>query len=167
MLKNTTIANKRRTCRMYEISVIIPVRNESGNIDELNLRLKKAISGISKNYEIIFVTDINNDNTYEQLVKKNREDKRVKILKFTNSHGQHVAIIAGLQNCSGKYAVIMDGDLQACPEDIPALYSKIKEGYGLVYAKKKQKNTNIIRNQFSKMFNWLMESLSEVKSDIN
>jgi len=73
---------------MCEISVIIPVRDEEKNVDELVERLGNSLSTISSDYEVIFVTDVNEDSTYEAICDKNRSDKRVKVIKLTNSFGQ-------------------------------------------------------------------------------
>jgi glycosyltransferase involved in cell wall biosynthesis len=152
---------------MNDISVIIPVREEECCIDELLQRLTSSVTSITKNYEIIFITDINRDKTFEVLTQKASADKKVKVIKLSNSFGQHVAIIAGLRNCDGKYAVLMDGDLQDCPEDIPLLYAKTKEGYNIVYAVKKDKNTNLFRNILSKTFNFIMRKFSDIRYDVN
>jgi len=77
--------------------------------------------------------------------------------------GQHVAIIAGLKLCSGNSVIIMDGDLQDYPEDIPRLCAKLGEGYDVVFGVKDRKNDSFVRNVYSRAFVWLMERLSDVK----
>jgi dolichol-phosphate mannosyltransferase len=71
---------------------------------------------------------------------------------LSNSFGQYNAIIAGLNNTLGNAVVIMDGDLQDHPEDIPKLYNKMKEGFDVVYGVKTKKNDTFIRNFVSKSF---------------
>lgn len=152
---------------MAEISVVIPVRNEEENINELVNRIIVSIEGIHKSFEIIFVTDINRDHTVELLEDLSKKNPSVKTIKLANSFGQHVAVMAGLDHCQGDYIVIMDGDLQDFPEDIPLLYNKIREGYDIVYTIKEKKNDSFFRNLSSKLFNWLMESLSDIKLTSN
>lgn len=148
---------------MYEISVIIPVRDEEKNIPELIDRLFSTSNGMEKLFEIVFVTDINKDNTVNLLAEYSSKHKNIKTIKLSNSFGQHVAVMAGLDHCSGKYIVIMDGDLQDFPEDIPFLYDKITAGYDIVYSVKEKKNDNVFRNFSSKAFNWLMNNLADIK----
>ena len=152
---------------MYEISVVIPVRDEEKNIDNLIQRIFSTIDSLHKTFEIIFVTDINKDNTVDLLDIYTKQHSNIKMLKLSNSFGQHVAVMAGLDHCLGKYTVIMDGDLQDYPEDIPLLYNKICEGYDVVYALKEKKNEGFFRNFSSWLFNSLMNSLSDIKIDSN
>jgi polyisoprenyl-phosphate glycosyltransferase len=152
---------------MHEISILIPVRDEEKNIEELVTRIFSALEEMHKAFEIIFITDVNRDNTVDLLETYSRKYPNIKSLKLSNSFGQHVAVIAGLDHCHGKYIVIMDGDLQDYPEDIPILYNKIIEGYDIVYTTKEAKNDNFFRNLSSWMFNNLMNYLSDIKIDSN
>lgn len=152
---------------MCDISVVIPVRDEEKNIGPLCERLAVSLNCISDLYEIIFVTDVNRDLTFETICKKNSEDSRIKVVKLSNSHGQHVAVLAGLHRSSGRYTVIMDGDLQDCPEDIPVLYNKVLQGFDIVYGVKPKKNDSAVRNFFSKSFNSVMRWMSDTKMDVN
>lgn len=150
-----------------DISVVIPVRDEEGNIPALHQRLKSSLKKLKVSYEVIFVTDINRDNTFAALQELNKKDKDFKVIKLSNSYGQHVAVIAGLEKCSGKSIVIMDGDLQDYPEDIEKLYNKQREGYDIVYGVKEKKNDSFMRNVSSKTFVYIINLLSDVKTDYN
>lgn len=152
---------------MFDISVIIPVRDEEKNIRELVKRLTSVFDAMRIRFEIIFVTDLNRDNTFEVLCQLNKERNEVKAVKLTNSIGQHVAILAGLELCRGRTVVMMDGDLQDLPEDIPNLYAKLGEGYDIVYGVKDRKNDSFLRNVTSKLFVGLMEILSDIKLEHN
>lgn len=148
---------------MYDISVVIPVRDEEKNIDELIERITTSLETIQRSFEILFVTDINRDNTVGLLEQYAGRQKNIKALKLSNGFGQHVAVLAGLDHCSGASVVIMDGDLQDYPEDIPLLYDKLCEGYDIVYALKEKKNDSLFRNLSSWVFNSLMNNLSDIK----
>jgi len=152
---------------MYEISIVIPVRDEEKNINDLIRRIFATVESLHKTFEIIFVTDINRDNTIDLLDACSKQHPNIKVLKLSNSFGQHVAVMAGLDHCLGKYTIIMDGDLQDYPEDILLLYNKICEGYDIVYALKDKKNEGFLRNLSSRIFNGLMNSLSDIKIDSN
>ena len=150
-----------------DLSVVIPVRNEEANLDELISRLTKTIAPMNLYYEIIFVTDLNKDRTYQILKAYNLKDQRIKTVKLSNSFGQYVAIVAGLNNSLGDAVVIMDGDLQDYPEDIPKLYNKMKENYDVVYGIKKRKNDTFIRNFLSKSFWKFLNKFSDYDIELN
>lgn len=150
-----------------DLSVIIPVREEASNIPELTKRLTKSLETLQLSFEIIFVTDINRDDTVDVLKLQHQSDNRIKYIKLSRSYGQHVAVFAGLQASAGAYAVIMDGDLQDEPEDIPALFNKIKSGFDIVYGYKKAKNESPVRNIISRLFLHTISRLSDVKMDFN
>ncbi len=150
-----------------DLSVVVPVKNEEDNLDELVSRLKNTISSIHLSYEIIFITDINRDRTYEILKDFNRNDPRIKIVKLSNSFGQYIAVMAGLHNASGNAVVLMDGDLQDYPEDIPKLFYKMQEGFDVVYGVKKRKNDTFFRNFFSRTFWRILNIFSDYDIELN
>lgn len=149
------------------LSVVIPVRNESENLRELVTRLARVCEQQQWAYEIVFVTDINTDDTVDVLRELHQENPRVKMLKLSNAFGHHVAVYAGLQRVQGDVVVIMDGDLQDYPEDIPKLYAKLCEGYDIVYGRKQRKNESAVRNFFSRTFVRVLRWLSDYRMDFN
>jgi dolichol-phosphate mannosyltransferase len=144
------------------ISIIVPVFNEEKNIqiflDKILLTLKKI-----GNYEIIFCLDPSSDNT-EIIIKKNAIlNNFIKLIKFSRRFGQSSSILAGIENCSGDYCVVIDVDLQDPPELIEKMYYKIKEGYDCVYAKRVKKlGENIFRLLVIKIYYFLIYSFSEI-----
>jgi polyisoprenyl-phosphate glycosyltransferase len=152
---------------MLDLSVVLPVRDEEENIQEVVERLTRTLGEMKVSYEILFVTDLNKDNTFEVIKNANRADNRVKLIKLSNCYGQHIAVIAGLNCCKGRAVVIMDGDLQDYPEDIPVLYKKLSEGYDVVYAVKEKKNDSLLRNMASRMFIGVLNRLSDVRCEHN
>ncbi|MEI7980671.1 MAG: glycosyltransferase family 2 protein [Bacteroidota bacterium] len=149
------------------LSVLIPVRDEAKNIPVLTERLKKTMEELKISWEIIFVTDVNRDHSMTVLRAQHADDSRVKYIKLSRSYGQHVAVLAGLHRAAGNYAVIMDGDLQDLPEDIPLLYNEIRTGYDIVYGVKETKNESLMRNMVTKAFLHVIAKLSDVKMDFN
>jgi len=152
---------------MLDLSVVIPVRNEEENLYELVARLTRTLETMGKEYELIFVTDINTDNTFARLKEIVQVNKNIKAIKLSNSYGQHIAAVAGLKKSIGQCVVIMDGDLQDLPEDIPSLYGKLLEGYDVVYGIKEKKNESSIRNFLSTLFNLAMSRLSDTAIEAN
>ena len=115
-------------------SIILPVFNEQDNLLKLHQRLTGAIDSITTDYEMIFIDDCSNDNSYEILKALNEQDLRVKIIKFTKNCGHQIAITCGLDFAEGDAAIIMDADLQDPPEVIPKFIEKHEQGYEIVYA---------------------------------
>lgn len=150
-----------------DISVLIPVRNEANALGFLIPRLLTTLGSMNLKWEVIFVTDINSDNTYEVLKVYHEKHPQIKIIKLTNSFGQHIAIWAGLRLCKGKCAVIMDGDLEVFPEDIPKLYRKQQEGYDIVYGHSKTKNRSLFRDTASRLFRRVMSTLTDYTMESN
>jgi len=150
-----------------DLSVVVPVRNEGDNLVELTRRLHGALASLSPRYEIIYVTDLNRDNTLAVLRQLNREDARVKVIKLANAFGHHVAVMAGLSHTKGAAVVVMDGDLQDYPEDIPALHARLSEGNDIVYGTKQRKNESAFRNLLSRAFLKVLGRLCDFDMDLN
>ncbi len=143
------------TVIMPHVSVIIPVCNEEGNVAQLQRELELALKDIS--YELLFVDDGSRDRTIEQI----KRTPAVRILEFEKNTGQSAAIYAGLAAASGKILVLIDGDLQNDPGDIPRLLVEINQGADLVcgYRLKRQDTwfkrvqsqiANAVRSRFTK-----------------
>ena len=113
-------SSSRATC-----SVVIPVYNEQGNIATLQLALSTvAETETSVDWEFLFVDDGSTDNTFALLSDFASNDLRFKVLRLSRNYGSHVAAAAGLRYASGDCAVIMAGDLQDHPREIPRFLAK-------------------------------------------
>jgi dolichol-phosphate mannosyltransferase len=121
---------------VIDISIVVPVYNEEGNIYPFIDRIKKSIKD-KLTYEVIFCADPSTDNTDNILKKICKKNTNLKTIFFSRRFGQPMAVMAGILNCKGKTCVIIDVDLQDPPELIPMLYKKFKDGYDVVYAKRK------------------------------
>src|SRR5437870_2103385 len=123
------------------LSVIIPIYNEEENISVLFERLNEVVSKkLNVDAEYIFVNDGSRDKSMLLIKELASKYSFVKYLDFSRNFGHQVAVSAGLDHCSGKAAVIIDADLQDPPELIADLYHKWKEGYEVVYAKRKSRD---------------------------
>ena len=143
------------TTKSPAVSVIVPVFNEEDNISILQSELGRALSGIE--HEIVFVDDGSSDRTAERI----QRSPEVRILRFENNTGQSAAIYAGLNAAGGATLVLIDGDLQNDPADIPRLLAEISRGADLVCGyREKRKDTmvkrltswiaNFVRSRFTK-----------------
>ncbi len=146
-----------------EISVVIPLYNEDAGLPELYKRLTASLVQISQSYELIFVNDGSKDNTLAQLISLSDTDKKVKYISFSRNFGHQVAISSGLDFSKGNAVVIIDGDLQDPPELIPELYKKYKEGYKVVYAKRKsRKGETFYKKTTATIFYRLLKRITSI-----
>ena len=108
------------------VSVIVPVYNEEENVPILQAELRAALRGVG--HELIFVDDGSADQTVERI----EPASNVRLLRFEKNAGQSAAMYAGLQAARGAILVLIDGDLQNDPADIPKLVDEISRGADLV-----------------------------------
>ena len=146
-----------------ELSIIIPIFNEEGNIKQLHEKLLSVMGKKSYNYEIIFVNDGSTDSSRQKLDAIAVEDEHVKIIHFKRNFGQTAAMMAGIDAANGDILIPMDGDLQNDPSDIPRLLEKLDEGYDVVSGwRNDRKDASIKRKLPSKIANWLISKISGV-----
>lgn len=144
-----------------DFSVIIPVYNEEENLTALYQRLSPVMEKLGS-YEIILVDDGSRDRSWERIKALHEKDRRVKGVSFSRNFGHHIAITAGLDHASGKTIILMDGDLQDQPEEIPKLWGKMQEGYDLVYGIRRVKKDSFIKRINSSFFWWFLNRLSGI-----
>lgn len=120
---------KNESC---EISFIIPIFNEEGNIAELVERLENVGRKLGKSYEMIFIDDGSEDKSRDILAEKAHGNPRMKAVFLRRNYGQTAALTAGFDLARGEIIVPLDGDLQNEPEDIPLLLDALEKGYDLV-----------------------------------
>lgn len=137
-------------------SLIIPVYNEEGLIDELVVRSAKALESFTPNYEILFVNDGSTDSTLRRLIEARKQYPRIKIVDLSRNFGHQTAFTTGLEMALGNYVAMMDGDLQDPPELLAEMYRRIKEeGFDIVSGKRqgrKGKRLKIATNLFHAFF---------------
>ena len=145
-----------------ELSVIVPIYNEEKIISELYNRIKKSVRQITADYELIFVNDGSKDMSVKRLKELAKLDKNVKYIDFSRNFGHQIAVTAGLDHCSGDAVIIIDGDLQDPPELFPELYKKYKEGYKVVYAKRKSREGETFFKKITAK--WFYRTLAKITS---
>ena len=131
------------------VSVIVPVFNEEENIPALQSELSAALSGLD--YEIIFVDDGSSDATSARITS----DPRVGVIRFEKNAGQSAAMFAGLQAARGAIAVLIDGDLQNDPADIPRLLAEIERGADLVCGYRARRKDTLTKRLTSRIANFV------------
>lgn len=150
-----------------KLSLVLPARNEADIIPELVARLRAVLKSMAVDYEIIFVTDLNTDNTLTVLKDYARSDSRIKVIKLSNRFGQNVAVKAGIDHSKGDAVLIMDADLEMFPEEIPRLYDKYLEGFEIVYGASKHKDRSYFKDLTSRTFNKIMNFVSDDNASLN
>ncbi len=108
-----------------DISVVIPVFNESGNIEPLAEQTLQIFDKIGRPAELLFVDDASDDNSPEILAAMRKKDPRVRTIVMDQRSGQSAAIWAGFCQSRGDIIATLDGDLQNDPSDLPAMIEKI------------------------------------------
>jgi len=137
-------------------TVILPVFNEEHNLAELHRRLTAVFAELSQPYALVFVDDGSTDRSLEVLEGLHQHDPCVRVLSFSRNFGHHLALTAGMDAADGEVIVLMDADLQDLPEEIPALYEKLKEGYDVVYGIRTHKKHSLFKRATSAVFFALM-----------
>ncbi|MBI4367505.1 MAG: glycosyltransferase family 2 protein [Deltaproteobacteria bacterium] len=147
-----------------EFSIVIPLYNEAANLGELHARLTQVFARTQRSYEIVFVDDGSRDGTPERCKALADADACVRLVRLRRNFGQTAGLAAGIDHARGQFLVIMDGDLQHFPEDIPALIAKIDEGYDIASGWRTKRVDNFWLRRFpSKVANWLMRKSSGVE----
>lgn len=123
------------------ISVVVPMYFEEDVVNECYKRLTNVLNKIKNySYEIIFVDDGSQDNTFSLLKEIALNDKKVKVISFSRNFGHESAVTAGLKFASGNAIVIIDSDLQDPPEEIPKMLKYWEDGYDVIYGKRKSRS---------------------------
>ncbi len=144
------------------ISVLIPVMNEEGNLDELYQRLSEELERIALPWEIVFVDDGSEDATWEIVTRLSESDPRVVGVRHRRNFGKARALANGFRIVRGDVVVTMDGDLQDDPAELPNFLSKLDEGYDLVSGWKQRRKDPLGKTAPSKLFNWTVRKSSGV-----
>ncbi len=146
-----------------DLSVIVPVFNESAGLPELFGRLGAVLDGLQLACEIVCVDDGSRDDTWTALQAARARDPRLKLVRLSRNFGKDIALTAGLRRAGGRAVVMMDADLQHPPELIPALIARWREGLDMVYAVRTSRvGDSALRRWSSRAFYLLFASLSDV-----
>jgi glycosyltransferase involved in cell wall biosynthesis len=138
------------------VSIILPVFNEDGNLEELHRRLATALEALGRPYEILFVDDGSTDASPAALEKLVAADPHVRVIELATNFGQTAAMAAGIAHARGAVLVTLDSDLQNDPADIPRLLAKLDEGYDVVSGWRRNRQDDPVRVLPSRIANRLI-----------
>lgn len=131
------------------VSVVVPLYNEGGSVAILQTELAAALTG--RSHEIIFVDDGSTDQTLARLTR----GPEVRVLRFEKNAGQSAALYAGANAARGEIVVLIDGDLQNDPADIPRLLAEIERGADLVCGYRERRKDTVVKLITSRIANFV------------
>ena len=149
-----------------ELSVIVPCYNEQETLEEFYQNVKDVFTKEKITYELIFVDDGSEDDTFNILEKISLKDKDVKVISFSRNFGKESAMQAGLLNASLKYVSIIDADMQQKPEVLVMMYKKLLDNkdYDCVAAYRENRlEEKRLKRSLTSMFYRINNTISDVK----
>lgn len=147
------------------LSVVAPCMNEEDGLEAFYLRLMNVIrmSGL-QHYEVILIDDGSSDNTWDIISALHRTDPNVVGFRLSRNFGHQAALTAGLNQARGDYVFIIDSDLQDPPELLMPMLEKMKQGYDVVYGKRRTRKGETFFKLFSaKMFYRILSFFSDIE----
>jgi glycosyltransferase involved in cell wall biosynthesis len=147
-----------------ELSIVIPVYNEEENVEPLIQEINAAVEPLRKPYEIVVVDDGSRDATFSVLARLHQREPCLRVVRLKRNFGQTAAIAAGLAHSDGDVVVLMDGDAQNDPKDIPALLAELKKGNDLVCGWRANRRDPFLNRRLPSMIaNQLVSWATQVK----
>ena len=153
-----------------DITIVIPLKDEAESLPELTQWIARVMQDNHFSYEVIMVDDGSTDDSWKVISEISNNDKRYKGIKFKRNYGKSAALNVAFREAEGDVVITMDADLQDSPDEIPALFKKIKEeNFDLVSGWKKKRYDNVLtKNIPSKFFNAVTRKMSGIQlNDFN
>ena len=146
-----------------ELSIVIPVHNESPNLKDLYDELTQTLIQYGRSYELIIVDDGSTDDSFEKLASLQSRDPHLRIIRFRRNFGQTAAFAAGFAHARGRLVVTSDGDLQNDPRDIPLLVDTLEDDYDLVAGWRMKRQDKLVTRKIpSRIANWLIGKITGI-----
>src|SRR5438105_5308943 len=140
-----------------ELSVVVPLRNESANVLPLTRAILGALRTQPKSLELILVDDASTDGTWEQVVEAQRADSRIRPLRHLRRSGQSGALWTVFEASRGQVIATLDGDLQNDPADLPRLLAELVT-CDLICGVRTQRMDNALRRISSAVARWFRKT---------
>ena len=150
---------------MPDISIVIPLLNESESLPELEAWIVRVMQENHYSYEVIFIDDGSSDNSWEVIQSLSAKNEHIRGIRFRRNYGKSAALNSGFSESKGDVVITMDADLQDSPDEIPGLYKKIvDERYDVVSGWKKKRYDPITKTLPTKLFNWATRKMSGINN---
>lgn len=144
------------------ITFVLPIYNEAGNIPWLYERLDRVSAGLEYGVEIIFINDGSTDNSLELLNAIQRQDPRAIVIDLARNFGHQLAVTAGLDAATGDAVIILDSDMQDPPELCVELIERWEEGFDVVYAQRRTRKDTVFKKWTAAAFYRLLGRVADV-----
>lgn len=157
MAQKTTKASHKAD---IDISVLVPVMNEAGNIRPLIDEIAAALAG--RNFEIIYIDDASTDATADELADSMRAIPQLRVMRHAKRAGQSAALRSGLHESKGYLIAVLDGDGQNVPSDLPALEAALLADYpdrGMAAGIRQKRKDSVLKLQASRIAKWIRKGL--------
>jgi undecaprenyl-phosphate 4-deoxy-4-formamido-L-arabinose transferase len=145
------------------LSIVVPVYNEEGNLENLFSRLYPVMQGTGRSFEIIFTDDGSRDRSLEILKMLVKRAPEVRVVEFNGNFGQHMAIMAAFEVSRGEIVITLDADLQNPPEEIPKLVAEVESGHDVVGSIRQNRQDTFFRKTASLMVNIATRKMTGMK----
>ncbi|MBE8720734.1 glycosyltransferase family 2 protein [Sphingobacterium pedocola] len=146
-----------------DISVVIPLYNEAESLPELTAWIQRVMEQHSFSYEIILVDDGSKDTSWQVIMDLKKKNEQISGVKFRRNYGKSAALNVGFVAAQGDVVITMDADLQDSPDEIPALYDRVKnQGADLVSGWKQKRYDPPTKTIPTKLFNSVTRSMSGI-----
>jgi len=149
------LTDARELVAKESVSIVVPVYNETANLEALWDRLRPVMDRLGRECEAVFVDDGSSDNSLDLLRGMAAADARVRVVELARNFGQHSALLAGFRTCHGDIVVTLDADLQNPPEEIPRLIEAIDAGNDVVGGWREERQDRRYRRYASRLHNHL------------
>lgn len=145
-------------------SVVVPMFNEAAGILLLHERLARVMDGLGEAWEVIYVNDGSRDATLSVVEALRAREPRVAVVNLSRNFGKEIATTAGLDHARGEAVIVIDADLQDPPEVIPELVAVWREGYDMVYARRRvRQGETWLKTRTALLFYRLMRNWGQVE----
>ena len=146
------------------LTILLPCHNEEENLSVLFAKLEEILEDLSLSYEILCVDDGSRDATYGILMAHRVRNSRIKVMRLARNFGKEVAVSCGLHHAKGQAVILMDSDLQHPPEVLPRLVEKWRQGAQMVYAIRRNRDTDSpLRSFLSRGYYFIFRTICEIE----
>lgn len=149
---------------MKDVSIIVPLLDEAESLPELESWIRKVMEAEGFSYELLFIDDGSTDGSWTVIQGLREQNPNIRAIRFRRNYGKSAALDVGFEASEGQVVITMDADLQDSPDEIPALYRKIREErYDLVSGWKKKRFDPLSKTLPTKLFNAVTRRMSGIR----
>lgn len=146
-----------------KISIIVPVYNSAGFLNNLVQAIDLQKNTSNWNLELVLIDDGSRDESYAKIEELSQTYKYIKGIKLSRNFGHQIAVKTGLSHCTGDYIAIIDDDLQDPPSLLPGFFDYLDKGYDVAYGVRKKRKESLLKKLSYSSFYRLLKSLSDTE----